>query len=136
MPGRVHVRRRHLRLVHNAQRALVPGLAGLVLAGCLGSDGEQAPSDAGARLGPSVRLTDCRDWREFSPRERSATIRELRAFSGGPTGSPAGRGTTLDDDDAYRLFDGYCEQPFAGAFKLYKLYTRAASFGRPASPER
>jgi hypothetical protein len=108
----------------------------VLLAGCLGSDDDQAPADAGARLGPPIRLTDCTDWRQFSPRERSATIRALRAFSGGPTGSPAGRGTTLDDDAAYKLFDGYCEQSFARSFKLYKLYTRAASFAGAGGRDR
>jgi hypothetical protein len=56
-------------------------------------------------------------------------IRALRDFAGGPTGSPSGRGATLDDDKAYRLFQGNCEQDFARRFKLYKLYTRAAAIG-------
>ena len=34
----------------------------------------------------------------------------------------------LDDDQAYDLLEGQCEPEFAGAFKLYKLYGRAAAF--------
>ena len=125
--------RRRLRLVRDTQRAaaLAACLATLLLAGCLGSDDEPASSEAGARLGPPLRLTDCEDWREFSPRERSTTLRALEAFAEGRTGSPAGRGRGLDDERAYELFEGYCRQPFARRFKLYKLYTRAAAFSGP-----
>jgi hypothetical protein len=46
--------------------------------------------------------------------------------------SPAGRGSVLDDKDAYNLFDRYCANQFARGFKLYKLYERAAAFsGHP-----
>ena len=34
----------------------------------------------------------------------------------------------LDDKRAYKLFDSLCAQHFARAFKLYKLYERAAAF--------
>jgi hypothetical protein len=34
----------------------------------------------------------------------------------------------LDEKQAFRVLDGYCGQRFARGFKLYKLYTRAASF--------
>jgi len=46
--------------------------------------------------------------------------------------SPArtGRGATLPDEKAYELFENTCKQDYARAFKLYKLYTRAASFTR------
>jgi hypothetical protein len=34
----------------------------------------------------------------------------------------------LDDARAYKLIQGACSKGFARAFKLYKLYERAASF--------
>jgi hypothetical protein len=105
-------------------------VASAALAGCpgSGSSGGPAPQSAGPRLGTPIRLTDCSDWRRSSPSERSAIIGGVRAVAGGATGSPAGRGAVLDDDKAYDLFDGYCREPFAKRFKLYKLYTRAAAF--------
>ena len=39
-----------------------------------------------------------------------------------------GPGATLEDKQAYDLFQGYCAQTFARGFKLYKLYGRAAGF--------
>jgi hypothetical protein len=77
-----------------------------------------------------VRLVDCGDWRGADPGERSQTVSAVRKFAGGPAGgSPGAHGATLEDDAAYELFDSYCAQGFARGFKLYKLYTRAASFG-------
>jgi hypothetical protein len=55
-------------------------------------------------------------------------VRQLRAFAGGPTGSPAGRGNVLEDEQAYELLENWCGNDFARGFKLYKLYTRAAAF--------
>ena len=34
----------------------------------------------------------------------------------------------LSDDAAYRVLDNTCSKDFAGSFRLYKLYARAASF--------
>ena len=48
-------------------------------------------------------------------------------MSGGPTGSPAGRGAVLKTDQAYSLFDAQCRPDYAKSFRLYKLYTRAAA---------
>ena len=53
-------------------------------------------------------------------------MRQLREFNAGP--SEEVRGVVLDDDQAYDLLEGQCEPEFAGAFKLYKLYGRAAAF--------
>jgi hypothetical protein len=72
---------------------------------------------------------DCSDWRKATPSERSGIVKVIRGFAGGPTGDPGRRGATLPDDKAYDLFEGYCRRDFARGFKLYKLYTRAASFG-------
>lgn len=75
-----------------------------------------------------LRLVDCTDWRNASVDERRGTVVQLREFAGGPSGSPAGHGTVLDDDDAYTDLDNFCENDFARAFRLYKLYVRAAAF--------
>jgi hypothetical protein len=101
----------------------------LLLAGCSasGSD-ETTPPGAGPRIGVPLRLADCTDWRDADVAERLGTVRQLRDFAGGPTGSPAGHGTTLDDERAYDVLQGYCLAEFADSFKLYKLYTRAAAF--------
>ena len=34
----------------------------------------------------------------------------------------------LSDKAAYRVLDNICSKDFAGSFRLYKLYARAASF--------
>ena len=66
-------------------------------------------------------------------RERYGTIEDLREFAGSQAGAGSpnglqGRGATLETDKAYKLFQNWCSQDFARAFKLYKLYTRAAAF--------
>jgi hypothetical protein len=104
-------------------------LAAIALTGCLGSDSGGQPASAGARIGVPARLVTCTDWRESTPSERSGVIKAIRQFAGGPTGTPGRSGATLPDDKAYELFEGYCRRDYARAFKLYKLYTRAASFG-------
>lgn len=80
------------------------------------------------QIGVPIRLADCTDWLDADVAERLATVRQIRAFAGGPTGSPGSRGATLPDEHAFDLFEAYCEEELARAFKLYKLYTRAAAF--------
>jgi hypothetical protein len=106
---------------------------GLVLAassaGCMGSDeAEPQTQGAGVGIGRPVQLVNCADWREASVRERQATVQALEEFAGGRSGSPGGRGATLEEDEAYDLFERSCDKEFARGFKLYKLYTRAAAF--------
>lgn len=56
-------------------------------------------------------------------------MRLLRDFAGGPVGSsPLQHGRVLGDKQAYQLLQRFCGEPYAVNFKLYKLYTRAASF--------
>jgi len=101
----------------------------LLAAGCSASGSEEsAPHGAGARIGVPLRLADCSDWRGADIAERLGTVRQLRDFAGGPTGSPAGHGSVLPDERAYDVLDGYCSAEFAKSFKLYKLYSRAAAF--------
>jgi hypothetical protein len=98
----------------------------VILAGCGGSS-----SKAGGGLkdlGVSPRLASCTDWRRGTVEQRYGTVRAIRRFAGGPVPSPAGHGPVLKDSQAYKLFQGWCAQRYASAFKLYRLYTRAASF--------
>jgi hypothetical protein len=116
-----------------AQRALAAAgvAAALALAGCGGGSSRSAAS--GAAVGnPSLgnpRLVDCTNWRAGDPGARYGTIREIRRFAGGPAGEGY-NGATIPDRTAYRVLDGWCRQPYATYFKLYKLYTRAAAFSR------
>jgi hypothetical protein len=100
---------------------------GALLAGCGGESATPPPvpgTPSGLQL--SARQSDCTDWNEATVDQRGATIDAIREFEGGPT--TGGTGAVLADEDAYRLFENYCSQDFARAFKLYKLYARAAAF--------
>ena len=96
---------------------------------CAGSDDAAAPQGgSGAGIGAPVRSANCSHWQSHGPRERRASLAQIRDFAGGPAGQAPGRGNTLDDDQAYRLFERQCRHAYARGFKLYKLYTRAAAF--------
>ena len=124
---------RRSRTGHRAAVGTALGILAVGLAACGGSDSPAPPGDgSGPRVDAPLRLADCTDWKGADVSERIGTVRDLRAFAGGPTGSPAGHGAVLDDEQAYRLLQGYCENEFARAFKLYKLYTRAAAFAETA----
>ena len=92
----------------------------------------------GPNVGQPISLADCNDWNQANTEQRLGTIKQLKDFAGGPivgnnASAPSGTGAVLDDEDAYDLFDRWCDQSFARAFKLYKLYERAAAFtGQPA----
>jgi hypothetical protein len=79
-----------------------------------------------------VRVADCRLWRVLSGESRGRLVAAMRRFFGAPVDAPHLRGQTLSDAQALKLFDAYCARPFASAFKLYKIYGRAAAF-TPAS---
>jgi hypothetical protein len=109
---------------------LVALLGAFALPGCGDSSSSPPASAAGAgpRIGAPLRLADCSDWQRADVAERLGTIGDLEAFAGASTDIRGSRGPVLDEDDAYRLMRNYCSQGFARGFKLYKLYTRAASF--------
>jgi hypothetical protein len=100
-----------------------------VAAGCgASSPNSGTPQVQGPQINVPLRLADCTDWNKSDVSQRLGTVGALRAFAGGPTGSPAGHGNTLPDKRAYDLLQNYCGNFFARGFKLYKLYTRAAAF--------
>ena len=119
----------------------VPAAALLValvaVAGCGGGSSTQPQVDVGPNVGQPISLADCNDWNQANTQQRLGTIKQLKDFAGGPVvgnnaSSPAGRGSVLDDKQAYDLFNSWCSQSFARGFKLYKLYERAAAFsGHP-----
>jgi hypothetical protein len=73
-----------------------------------------------------LRLADCDDWNSSGPDERLVTIGQLTDLNAGQ--SEVYRGAVLDEEQAYDILEAQCEPEFAGAFKLYKLYGRAAAF--------
>ena len=104
-----------------------------ILAGCGGGSGNQPQVDVGPNVGQPISLADCNDWNQANTEQRLGTIKQLKDFAGGPVvgnsaTAPSGTGAVLDDKQAYDLFNRYCAASFAGAFKLYKLYERAAAF--------
>ena len=106
----------------------------LLATGC-GDANDSSGPDSSA-LGSSdvqttVREADCTDWDDASVEERRVIVESITEFEGGaPTGT---QGRTLPEDEAYDLFERLCEQEYASAFKLYKIYARAAAF-QPEQP--
>jgi hypothetical protein len=81
-------------------------------------------------VGESARSDTCAQWRAGSVAQRRGALVRLRKFAGSPVGSSAGlqNGHVLSDARAYKLLQSVCAKHFARAFKLYKLYERAAAF--------
>ena len=116
--------------MRKARAVLLLALIALV-AGC-GEDNvsqEEAQAELGVDLGAPINLADCTDWQQGDVSQRLGTIADLEEFLGGPVGEPSGHGATLSEEDAYQLFENFCEEEYARGFKLYKLYSRAAAFG-------
>ncbi|HSJ18933.1 MAG TPA: hypothetical protein VK920_12645 [Solirubrobacterales bacterium] len=113
-----------------ALRTIGVALCGALLAAGCGDSDDAADRDSAALGSPDVqtstREADCQDWNAASVEDRQVIVASIAEFEGGaPTGT-AGR--TLPDDEAYDLFERACEPEYAGAFKLYKIYVRAAAF--------
>src|SRR5258705_4217828 len=118
--------------------ASTAALAAIALAtGCGWGSAAQPQVDVGPNVGQPISLADCNDWNQANTEQRLGTIKQLKDFAGGPVvgnsaSAPSGRGSVLDDKQAYELFNRYCAADFARGFKLYKLYERAAAFtGQP-----
>lgn len=105
----------------------------IVLFGGCGGGSDSAPHTASGKSPPPIPLATfaCAEWQVSPPSIRKTVIAELRRFYGGPVSGQRrtkAYGTVLTDTQAGRLFDGYCRQPFARNFTLYKLYARATAF--------
>jgi hypothetical protein len=99
------------------------------VAGCGGDTSSTGPdAGIGGALVAPVNLADCSDWEQADVDQRLGTIEQIRNFLGGHVSGTESSGDVLDDDKAYDLFEGYCQNEFARGFKLYTLYARAAAF--------
>jgi hypothetical protein len=95
--------------------------------GC-GGDESSAPEVPGAssEVALTAREANCEDWNGATVDERGALIQALEQVEGAPT--TGATPSVLSEERAYELFENYCSQSFARAFKLYKLYARGAAF--------
>jgi hypothetical protein len=76
-----------------------------------------------------MQTADCNLWRVLPDAGRRKVLAAFRSFFGASVpGAPSMRGPVLSNKQAQSLFTSYCRQSFAGAFKLYKIYGRAAAF--------
>ena len=81
-------------------------------------------------VGESARSDTCAQWRAGTVEERHGALIRLRKFAGSAVGSSEylQYGHVLGDARAYKILQNVCSKHFARAFKLYKLYERAAAF--------
>jgi hypothetical protein len=106
------------------------------MAGGCGSSGTSSGQNVELALhstqdvGESVRSDTCAQWQAGNAEQRHGTVARMRKFAGGQVGSSSGlrNGPVLTDERAEKIFNSFCSRPYARAFKLYKLYTRAAGF--------
>lgn len=106
-------------------RARVAVLACLTLAGC-GSKAAE-PQPVGQKLVGSVaQMATCSDWNGGNRAQRIATIHDIRQQVN--LKDSAVQTPELSDHAAYEVLQNTCKRNFAGSFRLYKLYARAASF--------
>jgi hypothetical protein len=110
------------------RRLVLAGVAllGLGLAGCSNNDAPGADLEGASPA--TVRTARCADWTEMSPADRDRLVLGMREFFGGVVDQPGMRGQVMPADKAVRVFDGFCKQPFAQQFVLYRLYGDAAAF--------
>jgi hypothetical protein len=112
---------------------LAVGAVGLILFGG-GHSRVDRPAAPAMLNQPQIQALRCRDWQRLGPASQAQVLAGLRSVLGGDVigRGASGHGSTLRDQQAQRLFDGYCRLRFAGEFSLYKLYGQAAGFaGRP-----
>lgn len=121
--------------------AAIVAVTAVAAAGC-GSDGsEGAEPDRDAdevvdisgtepvgemTAGSVASLVECRDWNEATPEQQVATIADVRSqinLEDSGVEAPA-----LTDSEAQEVFDDACRPAWAGGFRLYKIYARAAGF--------
>jgi hypothetical protein len=96
--------------------------------------GKAAPADdhdhgAGGELNDALlAAVTCHSWHEMNTDQRDHMLSRMQVFMGGQIDHPGARGTTLSNQKATSVLDNACGLSFAGQFKLYKLYARAAAF--------
>jgi hypothetical protein len=78
------------------------------------------------RVGSVAQLATCSDWNAGNRAERLATIHDVRAQIN--LKDTAVKTPELSDRAAYRVLRNTCRMSFAGSFRLYKIYAKAASF--------
>ena len=104
-------------------------VAALALASC-GSGSDEPPRAAkpvGEKLVGSVaQMAQCSDWNAGTRPQRLATIHDIRQQVN--LRDSAVQTPELSDHAAYEVLQNTCSKDFAGSFRLYKLYARAASF--------
>jgi len=124
-----------LRLRSGARRwaPVVLACALLVGAGC-GDDEDRTDPGSSAISSPDVqtsaREADCADWNRASVSDQQVIVESIAEFQGGGPSGTVGR--TMPTEQAYEVFERFCENDYASAFKLYKIYARAAAFTEPS----
>ena len=112
---------------------MVLACALLVGAGC-GDDEDRTDPGSSAIGSPDVqtsaREADCADWNRASVSDQQVIVESIAEFQGGGPSGTVGR--TMPTEQAYEVFERFCENDYASAFKLYKIYARAAAFTEPS----
>jgi hypothetical protein len=108
------------------------GLAALLALAACGSDPEPERESAAKPVGQELvgsvaQMATCSDWNGGTRAQRIATIHDIRQQIN--LKDSAVQTPELSDATAYEVLDNLCGREFAGSFRLYKLYARAASFG-------
>lgn len=115
-------------------RRLLAALVAIVASGVVafaaigdGSSSDDPAKPLGEEFGGSVApLADCDAWNGGTRPRKLATIAAIRnQVSRDDTSVES---PPLSDDEALRLFDGECKPSYAGGFRLYVLYSRAAGY--------
>ena len=113
-----------------ARRILLVGAAAVALAGCGNTDAttttEPVQPVGDVRVGSISYLAQCRDWNAGTRAQKLATIADIRNQIN--TGDAGVENPTLNDEEAYGLFQRACSHDYATAFRLYKLYFRASAY--------
>jgi hypothetical protein len=101
----------------------------LLAAGC-GDDEDRSDPGSSALGSPDVqtsaREADCLDWNRASVEDQQVIVESIAEYEGGGPSGTVGR--TMPTEQAYEVFERFCERDYASAFKLYKIYVRAAAF--------
>jgi hypothetical protein len=102
-------------------------LTALALASCGSGSQPRAAKPVGEKLVGSVaQMAQCSDWNAGTRAQRLATIHDIRQQVN--LKDSAVHTPELSDHAAYQVLQSTCGKDFAGSFRLYKLYARAASF--------